>query len=140
MVNFTRLRLVKFIPISNTTLVIFIPNFTATHAITSTNDSQTLQINAWGVLRRSNIHSVVIVSFEAVGMSSPIIDAKACWGEPELCNLVSVITLHVLGDSTNNVNYTDYWSMNLNNAGSFLVLLYTIPEIRGHTLTFKKKS
>ena len=36
MVNFTRLRLVKFIPISNTTLVIFIPNFTATHAITST--------------------------------------------------------------------------------------------------------
>ena len=38
MVNFTRLRLVKFIPISNTTLVIFIPNFTATHAITSTND------------------------------------------------------------------------------------------------------
>ena len=37
MVNFTRLRLMKFIPISNTTLVIFIPNFTATHAITSTN-------------------------------------------------------------------------------------------------------
>ena len=37
MVNFTRLRLVKFIPISNTTLMIFIPNFTATHAITSTN-------------------------------------------------------------------------------------------------------
>ena len=59
MVNFTRLRPVKFIPISNTTLVvfipnftaisrvkftisnttrvIFIPNFTATHAITSTN-------------------------------------------------------------------------------------------------------
>ena len=36
MVNFTRLRLVKFIPISNTTLVVFIPNFTATHAITST--------------------------------------------------------------------------------------------------------
>ena len=37
MVNSTRLRLVKFIPISNTTLVVFIPNFTATHAITSTN-------------------------------------------------------------------------------------------------------
>ena len=37
MVNFTRLRLVKFIPISNTTLMIFIPNFTATHAIASTN-------------------------------------------------------------------------------------------------------
>ena len=36
MVNFTRLRLVNFIPISNTTLVVFIPNFTATHAITST--------------------------------------------------------------------------------------------------------
>ena len=30
-------RLVKFIPISNTTRVVFIPNFTATHAITSTN-------------------------------------------------------------------------------------------------------
>ena len=29
MVNFTWLRLVKFIPISNTTLVVFIPNFTA---------------------------------------------------------------------------------------------------------------
>ena len=28
---------VKFIPISNATLVVFIPNFTATHAITSTN-------------------------------------------------------------------------------------------------------
>ena len=38
MVNFTRLCLVKFIPISNTTLMIFIPNFTATHAITSTNN------------------------------------------------------------------------------------------------------
>ena len=37
MVNFTRLRLVKFISISNTTLMVFIPNFTATHAITSTN-------------------------------------------------------------------------------------------------------
>ena len=37
MVNFTRLRLMKFIPISNTTLVVFIPNFTATHAITSAN-------------------------------------------------------------------------------------------------------
>ena len=37
MVNFTRLRIVKFIPISNTTLAVFIPNFTATHAITSTN-------------------------------------------------------------------------------------------------------
>ena len=37
MVNFTRLRLVKFIPISKTTRVVFIPNFTATHAITSTN-------------------------------------------------------------------------------------------------------
>ena len=36
-VNFTQLRLVKFIPISNTTLMVFIPNFTATHAITSTN-------------------------------------------------------------------------------------------------------
>ena len=36
MVNFTWLRLVKFIPISDTTLVVFIPNFTATHAITST--------------------------------------------------------------------------------------------------------
>ena len=35
MVNFTRLCLVKFIPISNTTLVIFIPNFTATHVIPS---------------------------------------------------------------------------------------------------------
>ena len=34
-VNFTWLRLVKFIPISNTTLVIFIPNFTATHVIPS---------------------------------------------------------------------------------------------------------
>ena len=33
MVNFSRLRLVKFIPIYNTTLVVFIPNFTATHAI-----------------------------------------------------------------------------------------------------------
>ena len=39
MVNFTRLHFVKFIPISNTTLVVFIPNFTATHAITSTNNS-----------------------------------------------------------------------------------------------------
>ena len=37
MVNFTRLRLVKFIPVSNTTLVVFILNFTATHAVTSTN-------------------------------------------------------------------------------------------------------
>ena len=38
-VNFTQLRLVKFIPISNatSTLMVFIPNFTATHAITSTN-------------------------------------------------------------------------------------------------------
>ena len=36
MVNFTSLRLVKFIPISNTTLMVFIPNFTATHAIIST--------------------------------------------------------------------------------------------------------
>ena len=35
MVNFTRLRLVNFIPISNTTIVKFIPNFTATHAIPS---------------------------------------------------------------------------------------------------------
>ena len=43
MVNFTRLRLVKFIPISNTTLVIFIPNFTATHAITSTNNTENWQ-------------------------------------------------------------------------------------------------
>ena len=42
MVNFTRLRLVKFIPISNTTLVIFIPNFTATHAITSTNGTNSI--------------------------------------------------------------------------------------------------
>ena len=32
MVSFT---LVKFIPISNTTRVVFIPNFTATHAIPS---------------------------------------------------------------------------------------------------------
>ena len=32
MVSFT---LVKFIPISNTTRVIFIPNFTATHAVPS---------------------------------------------------------------------------------------------------------
>ena len=31
--------IVKFIPISNTTLVVFIPNFTATHAITSTYSS-----------------------------------------------------------------------------------------------------
>ena len=35
MVNFTRLCLVKFILISNTTLMVFIPNFTATHAIPS---------------------------------------------------------------------------------------------------------
>ena len=41
MVNFTQLRLVKFIPISNTTLVVFIPNFTATHAITSTYEMVT---------------------------------------------------------------------------------------------------
>ena len=35
-INFTRQSRVKFI-ISNTTRVVFIPNFTATHAITSTN-------------------------------------------------------------------------------------------------------
>ena len=46
MVNFTRLRLVKFIPISNTTLVIFIPNFTATHAITSTNPRWDLNLKS----------------------------------------------------------------------------------------------
>ena len=44
MVNFTRLRLVKFIHISNTTLVVFIPNFTATHAITSTNHKYWLPV------------------------------------------------------------------------------------------------
>ena len=43
MVYFTQLRLVKFIPISNTTLVVFIPNFTATYAITSTNFMEVLQ-------------------------------------------------------------------------------------------------
>ena len=37
MVNFMRRSRVKFIPISNTILVVFIPNFTATHVITSTN-------------------------------------------------------------------------------------------------------
>ena len=36
---FTQLCLVKFFPTSNTTLVVFIPNFTATHAITSTNNT-----------------------------------------------------------------------------------------------------
>ena len=36
MVNFTQLRLVKFGSISNTILVVFISNFTATHAITYT--------------------------------------------------------------------------------------------------------
>ena len=39
MANFTWLCIVKFFPISNTTLVVFIPNFTATHAITSTNNT-----------------------------------------------------------------------------------------------------
>jgi len=29
----------KFIPISNTTLVVFVPNFTATHVVTNTNSS-----------------------------------------------------------------------------------------------------
>ena len=55
MVNFTRLRLVKFIPISNTTLVIFIPNFTATHAITSTSRYQKHYIiYHQGLIRTSN--------------------------------------------------------------------------------------
>jgi len=36
-INFTQLHLVKFISISNAILMVFIPNFTATHAITSTN-------------------------------------------------------------------------------------------------------
>ena len=46
MANFTQLRLVKFISISNTTLVVFIPNFTATHAITGTNPLDLHLINS----------------------------------------------------------------------------------------------
>ena len=56
MVNFTRLRFVKFIPISNTTLVVFIPNFTATHAIVLLVQTTKIVANCMGV----TIYSVSI--------------------------------------------------------------------------------
>ena len=99
-INFTRLRLMKFIPISNTTLVVFIPNFTATHAITSTNTviEQSMRIlrNAQNELFRDQTRDLHTYPFTT---KLPLLPAA------QFNFTYEISSIHLLSATPNTINF-----------------------------------